>query len=125
MDQAKSIYEQRFNEISSMTYQLYTNSYALSFSNLAGGDNRQVYSRIIKTQNNLPNYSVTNSFILDYYILFQKSEMVVNDRIVYSAKEFYKSFLSYNAMSYDKWFNNAVADASMGICWKSQPIVLD
>ena len=50
LDQAKSIYEQRFNEISRMTYQLYTNSYALSFSNLAGGDNRQVYSRIIKAQ---------------------------------------------------------------------------
>jgi AraC-like DNA-binding protein len=53
--------------------------------------------------NDVSQYRITNSFLLDYYIYIKNSDSVIANRSLYSNDLFYKRVFNYNELSYDEW----------------------
>lgn len=66
--------------------------------------------RIIELQKTLPNLIGINQSVFDYFIFFDKSEMVINHRIVYEYRDFYELYLrETDSGSYAEWYDSMKA----------------
>lgn len=103
LQQAGIALEQRVSEIETMTYELYQNNELIRFGINTSGMKGETPSKLLELQNNLPNYSVSNKFILDYFILFPNSEIVLNNKIAYTYENFFQYYLNYDNIDLDTW----------------------
>ena len=61
--------------------------------------------KIYTIKASLPDLYLTNQSIFDYFIFFDKSEVVVNKEIAYTYEEFYKLFLhEIKYDNYEEWY---------------------
>ncbi len=102
--QASSILEQRFEEADSMADQLVTNSNINAFQGIKDPFGYPNSYSVIRTRNSLTNYNTSNKFVWNYFIFFNKSEMVMNNEITYTYEQFYKRYMSFKGIPYEKWY---------------------
>lgn len=95
--------EQRMDEIYSITYQAYRQSQVQSFSYETGSFEGTLPSKLFKLQSTLPDFALTNQFMLDYFLFFPQTEIVMNHRFIYTYHDFYNNLLHYEDLSYDEW----------------------
>lgn len=48
-------------------------------------------------------HSMTSNFILDFYVYFEKSDLIVKSDAVMDSRTFYSIYYPYKNMSYDQW----------------------
>lgn len=102
--QASSILEQRFEEADSMADQIVTNSNINAFQGIKDPFGYPNSYSVIRTRNSLTNYNTSNKFVWNYFIFFNKSEMVMNNEITYTYEQFYKRYMSFKGIPYEKWY---------------------
>ena len=52
--------------------------------------------RIIEARDALGNYSLTQHFIFDYFILFNNSKIALNEKIIYKYDDFFQNYLVFS-----------------------------
>ena len=81
-----------------IAYELSQNSELIRFGRYADGFQGETPSRLLELQNNLPNYSVSNKFIRDYFVLYPESGIVLNNRVAYDYEDFFRSYIGYSGI---------------------------
>lgn len=112
--QASSILEQRFDEADSMANQIVTNSNVNAFQGIHDPLRYPNSYSIIRTRNSLTNYNTSNKFVWNYFIFFNKSEMVMNNEISYTYEQFYKRYMSFKGIPYEKWYRTITENLCEG-----------
>ena len=102
--QASSILEQRFEEADSMADHIISNSHVSAFQGLKNPLQYPNSYSIIRTRDSLTNYNTSNKFVWNYFIFFNKSEMVINNQITYTYEQFYKLYMSFKGVPYEEWY---------------------
>lgn len=102
--QASSILEQRFEEADSMADQIISNSHVSAFQGIKNPLQYPNSYSIIRTRDSLTNYNTSNKFVWNYFIFFNKSEMVINNQITYTYEQFYKRYMSFKGVPYKEWY---------------------
>ena len=80
-----------------------SNYYVRLFSSYNQTDKTAKPFDIVTLQRNLPNYSMTNELIDNYYIFFNNSSMVINNSISYSYADFYKLNRHKEGQKWEDW----------------------
>ena len=98
LQQTAGALKQRMEEIETIAYKLSQNSELIRFGRYADGFQGETPSRLLELQNNLPNYSVSNKFIRDYFVLYPESGIVLNNRVAYDYEDFFRSYIGYSGI---------------------------
>ncbi len=114
LKQASSILEQRFEEANSISGQIVANSLVNAFQGMRKPLEYPNSYSIIRTRDSLTNYNTSNKFISNYFIFFNKSEIVMNNQIIYTYEEFYKHYMSFKGLTYDNWHKQITQMISAG-----------
>ncbi len=103
LNQTRSILDQRFSEIEMIAQQLANDTKVVSFQymrNPYAGTNPY---KLLLTEKNLLDYRLTNHFLIDYFLVFKESGMVISPSKVYDLNQFYQIQFQYEDMSADQW----------------------
>ncbi len=112
--QASSILEQRFEEVDSMADQIISNGFVSAFQGIRNPLQYPNSYSIIRTRDSLTNYNTSNKFVWNYFIFFNKSEMVMNNQLTYTYEDFYKQYMSFKGISYDEWYEKITKNLNEG-----------
>lgn len=103
LQQSSQILNQRFSEIDMIVRQLQANSKVIQFQYVEDPFEGVTPSRILDTRLGLYDYSLSNNFLLEYFIFFKRSELAMRPNMTYRFSEFYDQYLSYAGQSYSQW----------------------
>ena len=103
LEQSSQFCDQRFEEMDSIASQLVANTHVQSFKNSTTPFSYPNSYRVNETMNNLMNVENSNQFLMNYFVLFNNSKLVMNNRIAYSYEDFYSLYFSYENMDFDQW----------------------
>ncbi len=112
--QASSILEQRFEEVDSMADQIISNGFVSAFQGIKNPLQYPNSYSIIRTRDSLTNYNTSNKFVWNYFIFFNKSEMVMNNEITYTYEQFYKRYMGFKGIPYEEWYGEMTENLNEG-----------
>ena len=97
LEQSRQFFSQRLDELDSMGVQLTQSTAVISFSYyrdslLTGSMPAKAY--VLKNQ--LPRFSISNDFISNYFLFFPRSNIVINDKIIYKTDCFIRAYFNEN-----------------------------
>ncbi|MEF2245080.1 helix-turn-helix domain-containing protein [Paenibacillus sp. IITD108] len=103
LNQTRSILDRRFSEIEMIAHQLANDTKVVSFQHV-----REPYSgtnpyKLLLTEKALLDYRLTNHFLIDYFLVFKKSDMVISPSKVYGLRQFYEMQFNYENMTAEEW----------------------
>jgi two-component system response regulator YesN len=122
LKQCSLILDQRFDEINSIVNQIESNPYVYSFENYSAPFTYPNSYRINETKNNLYDVKSSNDFILNYFLLFNKSKLVLNNNIVYRYQDFYNLYFDYKSLNYSQWLKMISSDVTGNFTIGYQPV---
>lgn len=103
LNQVKGTLDSRFSEIGRMAFQQLGDPRVQNFQRISDPFNAAQTYKVIETQKSLYNYSVSNNFVLDYYLVFKNSDLVLSYNSTYELPMFYRYVLSYPGTDYEEW----------------------
>ncbi|MBM7582733.1 hypothetical protein JOD02_001590 [Caldicoprobacter guelmensis] len=103
LDKIRSMLESRIDEVNSIIEQIAWNSKISRFNMINEPFKGANTYKILETRAQLYNYSLTNSFILDYYVLYLNSGIVIGPEQTYRLEQFYRFFFNYEGIDYNEW----------------------
>ncbi|MFE5317529.1 helix-turn-helix domain-containing protein [Paenibacillus sp. NPDC056579] len=109
LQQSRDILDRRLAEISSIAMQLVGDTRIMQFQHITEPFQGSNINRILDTRKSLNNYSLTNNFIFNFFIVYKNSELVFTENSTYKLPEFYNNF-RYGQMELDKWKQMMVGD---------------
>ena len=102
--------DQSLLELNMVLYQLESNPKILNYRNfsppLSGGN----VIRSLELKEALGSYGIINQLFYDYYILFNKNNMVIGPNIISTNEQFYKSMINYDNLGDDNIFREIFLD---------------
>lgn len=105
LQQIQEALDQRLAEIETIARQMSSESKIQSFQfekEPYGGTGPY---RLWDLEKSLFNYRLFNHFIVDYYIAYRNSDMIISPRKVYTADQYYSLQLRYDDRSFGEWKN--------------------
>ncbi|WP_158299204.1 helix-turn-helix domain-containing protein [Paenibacillus antri] len=109
MEQTKDILDRRFEEIETIAEQVAGGTKARSFQYVEQPFAGTNPVRILELHKDLFDYPLFNHFILDYFVVYPDSEMIVSPNAMYKLRQFYDLKFRYEGQSYETWVG-ALAD---------------
>ncbi|GIP32560.1 helix-turn-helix domain-containing protein [Paenibacillus sp. J2TS4] len=103
LEQSKQILETRLTELDSIMQQLVWDPKINGFRNVTKPFHGANTYRVLETRGSLYDHSVTNNFILDYFVVFKNSNLALSVGRSYPLPYFYKHVLNYDGMAYEDW----------------------
>lgn len=103
LEQSKQTLDQQLSDIDQTTQQMYSDHKLAPLQNVSAPFTGPNTYKVIQTQKELMNIPLYNQFILNYYILFNKSDIVLSHDIAYEMPKFYDNVLQYKNQSYEEW----------------------
>lgn len=103
LQQASDILDVRMQELSAFGAQMVSNAAAISLryvENPLEYPNIQQYFRI---QSTLPVHTPRGSFLFDYFLFFNRGQLAMNDRYVYSYEDFYHLYMRSPGQTLEEW----------------------
>lgn len=103
LQQIQEALDQRFAEIENIARQMSSESKIQSFQFEKEPFAGTGPYRLWDLEKSLFNYKLFNHFIVDYYIAYKNSSMIISPRKVYTADQYYRSLLRYEGQSLSEW----------------------
>jgi len=117
LTQASEVLDARLNEIRSIGSQLISSSQATNLcymDELFGAEN---VDKVISARDSMTKYLLSNDFIFDYLLYFNRGQFALNDRSVYTYDEFFDLYMQPEGMTYEHWLEEMLASSpSFGQC---------
>ncbi|MEK5643370.1 AraC family transcriptional regulator [Paenibacillus rhizosphaerae] len=104
LGQVRKSLDRRFAEIETIARQMSSESKVLSFQFVKSPFSDTHPYRLWELEKSLFDYQVFNHFIVDYYIAYKNSGMVVSPGKVYTSRQLYDLQLHYEGLSYEDWY---------------------
>jgi two-component system response regulator YesN len=102
LQQSRDVIDRRLSEIASISIRIANDPRIVKFQNIQGSfKDTNVYS-ILDTRKSVTNFSLTNNFIFNYFIVYKNNEVILEESRTYSSNEFYTSF-QYSGMDQAAW----------------------
>lgn len=105
LEQVKDMLDRRLSEIDNIARQITNEPRVMSFQQVDNPFDGPNTYRVIDMQKGLYNYSASNNFIIDYFLLFKKSNLAVSSNMIYQIPNFYQQVLKYDNMDYRTWYD--------------------
>ncbi|WP_186445714.1 helix-turn-helix domain-containing protein [Paenibacillus cremeus] len=102
LQQSKENLDRRFSEIASIANQLVSDTRIMQFQNIKEPFQGANTYAILETRKSIYNFSLSNNFLFNYFVLFKNSELVLAESTTYKLSDFSKSF-QYVAMDARQW----------------------
>lgn len=103
LQQIQEALDQRFAEIENLARQMSSESKVLSFQFEKEPFAGTGPYRLWDLEKSLFNYKLFNHFIVDYYIAYRNSNMIVSPRKVYTVDQYYRMQLQYDDQPLGMW----------------------
>lgn len=103
LQQIQEALDQRFAEIENLARQMSSESKVLSFQFEKEPFAGTGPYRLWDLEKSLFNYKLFNHFIVDYYIAYGNSNMIVSPRKVYTVDQYYRMQLHYDDQPLSEW----------------------
>lgn len=103
LQQIQEALDQRFAEIENLARQMSSESKVLSFQFEKEPFAGTGPYRLWDLEKSLFNYKLFNHFIVDYYIAYRNSNMIVSPRKVYTVDQYYRMQLHYDDQPLSEW----------------------
>lgn len=92
LEQSRDILDRRFSEIASISQQLANDTRIMQFQGIKEPFAGANTYRILDTRKSFYNFSLSNNFIFNYFIVFYNSGIVMADSTTYKLDEFQRVF---------------------------------
>ncbi|UUZ85341.1 cache domain-containing protein [Paenibacillus sp. P26] len=102
LQQSKDQLDRRFSEMNSIATQLVSDSRIMQFQNIKDPFEGANTYRILETRKSIYNYSLSNNFIFNYFVVFKNSDLVLAESSTYKLSDFHKQF-RYAGMDAEQW----------------------
>jgi len=122
LEQSIEVLEQRINEIEMIVSQQMVNKDIQNFLYKYDPFRYSNTYSILETRKHLYNYKTLNNFILDYFVFFNRSELVMSHEMTYTYKQFYDMILSYDGIGYEDWRAQIKENFFKKHFWPSSPV---
>ncbi|MCM3340218.1 AraC family transcriptional regulator [Paenibacillus sp. MER TA 81-3] len=103
LNQAQTLLETRFAEVESIVQQVADHPKIKGFQVVSepfAGTNTY---KVMATRSALDDYSVSNRFLMDYFVIFQNSSLVISPHRVESIDAYYGDVLRYKDWDVEQW----------------------
>ena len=100
--QSSAIFDEHMDEVRSLAGQIVRNPSVKSAQHLSDPFQYPNMYKLIEARNSLSDYSISNKFIMDYYV-FLSNKSVLNGNMIYTDRQFYDLNMNYDGMSFDAW----------------------
>jgi two-component system response regulator YesN len=104
LEQVKDMLDRRLSEIDTIARQITNEPRVMSFQQVENPFDGPNTYRVIDMQKGLHNYSASNNFVIDYFLLFKKSNLAVSSNSTHEIPSFYQQVLMYDNMDYRTWY---------------------
>lgn len=108
LEQAMKITESRLEEIKNTVYQLTVNSKIKHFIYVSEPFESSSYYKIWEIKNDILPYTLTNDFIVDIAIYFNKSDTVISSYSIYNLESFYNNYIGNHSLPFSGWSQNVL-----------------
>ena len=102
LKQSSAIFDERMDEVKLLAGEIVRNPYVQSAQHLSNPFQYPNMYKLIQARNSLNNYSVSNKFIMDYYV-FLSNKTILNGNIIYTDRQFYDLYMNYDGMNFNTW----------------------
>jgi len=104
LEQLKLSLDGKLNEVEKLAQQIIFDPKLEYLLKLSGNpDSPDRYKFIEFMQNTMSRPGNITNFILDYYVYFDKSDLVLKSGLMTDSRKFYDMYYSYQGMSYEQW----------------------
>ncbi|WP_169083930.1 helix-turn-helix domain-containing protein [Paenibacillus sp. PL91] len=103
LEQVKSTLDGRLAEMDTIIMQVANDPKVLRFQQVNEPFEGTNTYKVLATQKDLYNYSVSNKFILNYLIYYRNSDFIIAPSLMYESDKFYRLVLQYEGMDYEQW----------------------
>ncbi|WP_128658275.1 helix-turn-helix domain-containing protein [Paenibacillus sp. 598K] len=103
LDQVRDTLDRRISEIDSIAFQIMNDPQITGFQRIDKPFEGANTYRVLETQQRLYSYNVSNNFIVDYFLFFKNSGLVLSPKTTYEMPRFYNQMLRYDGTDYDAW----------------------
>ncbi|WP_165972093.1 helix-turn-helix domain-containing protein [Paenibacillus piri] len=105
LEQSKNMLDARMNEIAQIVRELKENPKIVHLQQLHKVMEGSSVYHVVETTTSLYHYSLSNNFIMDYFIVLKNSGVVLNERTAYPLQEFY-NFYQFGQLTAEEWQND-------------------
>lgn len=103
LEQAQTSLDARFTEVSYIIKQITMKTDILKFCYVTNPFYGSNVCKILYTQKSIPNFSLTNNFVEDYYIIYGDNETILSPNSTYKFDEFHNYILYRDNMKLNGW----------------------
>lgn len=103
LEQSKDTLDRRLQEIDSIVNQLINKQSIVNFQTVVNPFAGITTYKTLEASRELYDYKLSNNFIYDYYIYYNKSRFVLSANMSYAFDSFYNNMYSYEDMSAKEW----------------------
>lgn len=103
LDQGRRSVDRRLAEISSINQSVSGGVQVLAFQNMDNPFLGRNVMQVLQTRQTLIDYSLTNNFILGYFVLYEKGDVVLGPNLTYRLQDFHEAILRYDDLAIDQW----------------------
>jgi YesN/AraC family two-component response regulator len=123
--QSMEVLEQRLEEVDSIAEQLSLDPKIKSFLYLTRPFNGSNVYKILETRKSLYDYKMSNNFIVDYYLFFKNSDIVLAPNLTYTIPDFYDQYFKYDGLDYNQWYDKILGKYYSKQYLPSMPVILN
>ncbi len=117
LTQASEVLDARLNEIRSIGSQLISSSQAMNLCYMDDPFGAENVDKVIGARDSMTKYLLSNDFIFDYLLYFNRGQFALNDRSVYTYDEYFDLYMQPVGMTYEQWLEETLASSpAFGQC---------
>jgi len=105
MEQIKQIFDGNLKEVEQIANQISFSTRLQDIICISNPPNITNTYQYIDLKNELVNFKRSNTFIYDFYIYFNKDDVILTSDMKTDSETFYKNFYSYKDFDYNSWLN--------------------
>ena len=103
LEQGRRSMDRRLSEIASITQFVAGSAPVLEFQDVTDPFKGRNVMQVLNTRDTLVDYALTNNFMLDYYIMYKDSDVVLGPHLTYRLSDFHNAVFHYPDLSEAAW----------------------
>ncbi|TYP76485.1 helix-turn-helix domain-containing protein [Paenibacillus methanolicus] len=101
--QSRTTLDRRFADIDRIVQELYGDSRLTRLQDIAEPFKGAATYLLVDTQKRMANYSLYNNFVFDYFIIYNRGNIVLSEDTIYETPKFYAQVLRIRDQPYAEW----------------------
>ena len=117
LNQASEILDARVEELHNIGTQLISSAQVQTLRYISEPLEYPNTTKIISARNNMTQYAAYNDMVFDYLLYFNTGQFVMNDRSIYSYRDYFDLYMHPVGQTYEEWLEETLnASPAFGVC---------